>query len=132
MSTITVHPVDAHVGRQIRTARRAAGLTTDQLASRIGVWRTKVDDWERGIVSLGCAELADVAEALDLPPAFFVGGRGDHDGDQPDRAGPDVILATVRAMQRLSDQHRRTVFQLATHMAAPRPAARNIGDGRAA
>lgn len=128
MSTITVHPVDAHVGRQIRTARRAAGQTTDWLAERLGVSRTAVDAWERGVVSVGCGLLAEVAEALDLPPAFFLGGRGDHDGDQPERTGPDVILATVRAMQRLSDHHRRTVFQLATHLAAPRL---GTGEGRA-
>lgn len=127
MSTITVHPVDAHVGRQIKTARRSRGQTAESLAERVGVSRHVIDAWECGRTSVGCAQLADVAEALDLPPAFFVGGRGAHDGDQPDRAGPDVILETVRAMQRLSDQHRRTVFQLATQLAAPRP-----GAGRAA
>lgn len=127
MSTITVHPVDAHVGRQIKTARRSRGQTIDQLATRLGVSRGAVDAWERGVVSVGCALLAEIAEVFDLPPAFFVGSRGTHDDDQPDRAGPDVILETVRAMQRCSDQHRRTVFQLATHLAAA-----PVGAGRAA
>ncbi len=39
------------VGARIRSMRKAAGLTQEELASRIGVSRSTVNKWENGAYS---------------------------------------------------------------------------------
>ena len=50
------------VGKRLRTARRAAGLTQKQLADRLGVESITVSRWERGVTSPSLPRLRRIAE----------------------------------------------------------------------
>lgn len=56
------------IARDIRDARRAAGLTQGELAKRLRRPPSYVSRAERGIQSLSVAEFVDFARALRLDP----------------------------------------------------------------
>jgi transcriptional regulator with XRE-family HTH domain len=61
------------VAANIRSARRKAGLTQHELASRIGgtVTGQQVSRWERNETSPGYANIEAIALALGLTDAWF-------------------------------------------------------------
>jgi transcriptional regulator with XRE-family HTH domain len=56
----------------LRTARKKAGLTQDQLAERMGAYKTFVSKYERGERQLDLIEFLAVAEALKLEPKTLI------------------------------------------------------------
>jgi transcriptional regulator with XRE-family HTH domain len=54
--------VSGDVGKRLRTARRAAGLTQKQLADRLEVESITVSRWERGVTSPSLPRLRRIAE----------------------------------------------------------------------
>jgi transcriptional regulator with XRE-family HTH domain len=59
-------------GRVLRDARKAAGLTQEQLALKAGVERNYVSLIERGINQPTIRMLFKLANALDIPPQILV------------------------------------------------------------
>jgi transcriptional regulator with XRE-family HTH domain len=61
--------VDLHVGRAIRQARAARGLTQGQVAAIAGVTYQQLHKYEQGINRVTCGRLARIASALGVPVA---------------------------------------------------------------
>ena len=67
-----------HTNRQerlralLKAARKKAGLTQDQLAERMGAYKTFVSKYERGERQLDVIEFIAVAEALKLDPKALI------------------------------------------------------------
>lgn len=59
----------ARFGRQVRAARRVAGLTQQEVAERVGLTRTSVTNIERGIQHISLRQLYLLATAVGLHPA---------------------------------------------------------------
>ena len=64
-------------GRQLRTARRDAKLTQQDVAERVGLTRTSITNIERGIQHINLYQLYLLAAAVGLHPAQLL---PDHDG----------------------------------------------------
>ena len=60
------------VGQRIARARRAAGLTQAELATRIGCPTDTLVHYERGRRGITVERLSAIATALDLPPASLL------------------------------------------------------------
>ncbi|WP_256220579.1 helix-turn-helix domain-containing protein [Streptomyces sp. CC53] len=60
------------LGHRIAEHRRAAGLSQDQLASRIGVERRSIQRYERGERDIAYTAVVLIADALDVPVADLV------------------------------------------------------------
>ena len=60
------------VGARVTQARRALSLTQEQLGATVGLGRTVVAKIERGNRTLSALELAQLAQATDLPIDWFV------------------------------------------------------------
>jgi transcriptional regulator with XRE-family HTH domain len=58
-------------GGKIREARKAAGLSQSQLATRIGAHVTSISDWERGDNEPSARHLAGLADATNQPMDYF-------------------------------------------------------------
>lgn len=58
--------------RWLKQARRAAGLTQDKLARRIGKSKSAVHQWESGKRSPGPESVPGLAEALKMDPRRLV------------------------------------------------------------
>lgn len=59
------------IGFNIKDARALAELTQADLAERLGVCVSYVSMLERGIRNPPVTLIAEMAEALDVPPAYF-------------------------------------------------------------
>jgi transcriptional regulator with XRE-family HTH domain len=60
------------LGKRIRTARRSAGLTQEQLAERVGRSTEAISNIERGASLPALETLASVADALSVPLGFLI------------------------------------------------------------
>jgi transcriptional regulator with XRE-family HTH domain len=56
----------------LKAARKKAGLTQDELAERMGAYKTFVSKYERGERQLDVIEFIAVAEALKLDPKTLI------------------------------------------------------------
>jgi len=59
-------------GYQLKMARRSAGLTQGELASRIGISRASLTNMERGAQRVALHQVVELAAALGLEPARLI------------------------------------------------------------
>ena len=59
------------VGRRVREAREAAGITQRDLAAKAGISRTTLNRFEVGLTDLHLSRLFAIAEALDVDAGSF-------------------------------------------------------------
>ncbi|RJP32111.1 MAG: XRE family transcriptional regulator [Actinobacteria bacterium] len=64
--------INEHIGRKIQQAREEAGLTQDELASRLGITQAALSNYELGKRRLHLANLNRIAKELSRPIAFFI------------------------------------------------------------
>ena len=81
------HPIDVYVGGRMRLRRIQLGLSQGALASKIGVSFQAVQKYESGDIRISASRLYDVAQVLEVSPAFFFEGY------------PDGIVATNIAQE---------------------------------
>ncbi|MGF1462914.1 MAG: helix-turn-helix domain-containing protein [Maricaulaceae bacterium] len=76
------HPIDVHVGAQVRLRRITMGMSQDRLGRELGVTFQQVQKYERGANRLAASRLWEASRALDVPVSFFFEGYEgpmDHD-----------------------------------------------------
>lgn len=103
MSNPKIHPVDRHVGEQLRAWRLRRELTQTQLARSVGLTFQQVQKCETGLNRISASMLADLARSLEAPVwAFFDGlpGAGGLEGDLARRAS--FILSSQAASRLLN------------------------------
>ncbi len=64
-------PVDVHVGARIRTRRLLLGMNQETLANALGLTFQQVQKYEGGANRVSASRLAEVAEVLGVPIAYF-------------------------------------------------------------
>jgi transcriptional regulator with XRE-family HTH domain len=62
----------AGVGQILRQLRREAGLTIEQVASKLGWDKSRLSRYETNQIGLSNCVLEKIAGAIGLPPAFVV------------------------------------------------------------
>ncbi len=67
-------PVDVQVGRRVREARGALGLSQEKLGNIVGVSFQQVQKYEKGANRIGASRLWQFSNALGLPVSFFFDG----------------------------------------------------------
>jgi transcriptional regulator with XRE-family HTH domain len=68
------HPVDVHVGKQLRLRRIIMGLSQEALAKAVGITFQQVQKYERGVNRMSASRLWDFAKVLSVPVSFFYEG----------------------------------------------------------
>jgi transcriptional regulator with XRE-family HTH domain len=81
------HPIDVYVGGRMRLRRTQLGLSQGTLASKTGVSFQAIQKYEAGDIRMSASRLYEVAQALQVSPAFFFDGY------------PDGMAATKLAQQ---------------------------------
>ena len=114
------HPVDVHVGKRIRHRRWMNGTTQQQLAEKVGIKFQQIQKYETGANRVSASRLWDIAEALDVPVAFFFEGIEDQadasvEGNAmpADIMGDKEALDLVRSYYAIPENQRRRLFDLA-------------------
>jgi transcriptional regulator with XRE-family HTH domain len=113
--------IDLHLGKRLRRRRRLLGLTQQQLAVAVGVRFQQIQKYECGANRISAARLWSLAEALEVPVAYFYDGlaaaaRNEHAGERAE--GGEVLarketLDLVRAYYQLGERPRRRLLDLA-------------------
>lgn len=89
----TKQETDAKLGRRIVEAREAMGLSTAQLARRLGVRTATLSGWEAGRAEPRANKLMMMAGVMSVSLSWLLTGRG----DSPAEHSIDSEMAHVRA-----------------------------------
>lgn len=70
------HPIDVAVGVRLKLLRRAAGLSQDTLAAKLGVTSQQLHKYETGANRISASRMQEIARLLDVPVSkLFESGR---------------------------------------------------------
>jgi len=95
-----VHPVDVHVGQQLRSRRLLLGMSQKSLADAVGLTFQQVQKYERASNRISVSRLFDFCKVLDVDFDYFIDGftgRG--------RARPEI------ARQGMADSDGQAAFE---------------------
>lgn len=127
MGTKRAGPIDAIVGRRIRTRRLLLGLTQTQLAQQLGVSFQQVQKYENGANRVGAGRLVQIAQILGVPIDTLLEGLNAPTRKTVQADDPLELLSTgaavrlVQAFSQISDrQIRNALVSLAEGIAAGR------------
>lgn len=114
-------PIDVHVGKAIERARKAKGLTQQQLAEAIGVRFQQVQKYERGFNRVSASRLYRIARTIGLEVSQFFPARDPGTAAHVAEDAPSYtvqgtvnhgatrrLIAAFRALE--SDEARRAVI----------------------
>ena len=65
-------PVDAHIGREIRARRKAAGMSQSDLGAAVGVAYQQIQKYEKVESRISVARLIEIAKALGCKITDFI------------------------------------------------------------
>lgn len=116
------HPVDIHVGKQIRQRRWLIGMSQENLAHAIGVRFQQIQKYEKGTNRVSSSRLWQIAETLGVSISYFFKGLGHPTGvdklsEPQDFLSNKEAIDLVRAYYRLPEAHRRQLLKLAKVLA---------------
>ena len=119
------HPVDVHVVKRIRHRRWLVGMNQQQLAEQVGIKFQQIQKYETGANRISASRLWDIADALDVPVAFFFEGLDEEQSQEhagaenpkskvpADLMGDKEALDLVRSYYAIPENQRRRLFDLA-------------------
>ncbi len=120
-SATVPHPVDTHVGRQMRARRELRGLPQKELARQLGISFQQVQKYESGANRISASKMWQLCEVLDIMPGYFFEGlesrkrRGSDAslGMPQDGRSARQVLDLNQAFKQIEDTRvRRQVVQL--------------------
>ena len=127
MGTKRAGPIDAIVGRRIRTRRLLLGFTQTQLAQQLGVSFQQVQKYENGANRVGAGRLVQIAQILGVPIEALLEGLNAPTRKTVRADDPLELLSTgaavrlAQAFSQISDrQIRNALVSLAEGIAAGR------------
>lgn len=65
--SLQLKDIEIQIGKRLRSAREAAGLSLDQLSAGMGVTPQQLSNYERGVHRLSAAALFNAAHFMSLP-----------------------------------------------------------------
>ncbi len=98
------HPVDVHVGQQLRTQRALFGLSQVELAKQLGITFQQVQKYETGSDRLSASRLWEAGKALGAPISYFFEGLGKKTEPAADILGTRAGLELVRDFEGCSEK----------------------------
>ena len=118
-----MHPVDAHVGKQIRQRRWLLGMTQNDLASKTGVKFQQIQKYETGANRVSASRLWQIAKVLDVQVSYFFEDMpSDRSADtvaiKPDLFSEKETLQLIRSYYLIPERSRHQLFQLAKVLSA--------------
>ena len=104
---------DIIVGLNIKTMRKARGLTAVELAKAIGVTHQQVQKYEKAVNRVTVGRLVDIAETLRVTTDFLLSSKIHQGGGEASRAAVE-FMACYAKLDNSSQLH---IKHLVQHMA---------------
>jgi len=105
------HPVDTHVGKQIKARRNTLHVTQDYVANLLGISFQQLHKYESGYNRVSTSRLFDVSRILGCPITFFFEGFGTYPVDET-RATTPAELKVLTNMRKMGDHQLRVLTQV--------------------
>jgi transcriptional regulator with XRE-family HTH domain len=64
-------PIDIHVGARLRMRRMMVAMSQEKLGAALGITFQQIQKYEKGANRIGASRLQQIANILQVPPAFF-------------------------------------------------------------
>lgn len=95
------------LAERIKLARKAAGLTQEELANRCGTIKQTIYKYERGIVTnIPFERLTDIARALHVSSAYLMGWS-----DDPTPSDKSSATPPIPGFDELTEENKKIVEQ---------------------
>jgi transcriptional regulator with XRE-family HTH domain len=91
-------------GQLLRNARKAAGLTQDEVAERVGLKRTSITNIERGRQHIPLHQLFRLADAVGVAPEELLPG--------PQEAGDGHLAAEAATVRAAAEDEEDVAFAM--------------------
>ena len=101
------HPVDIHVGQQLKRMRILRNLTQTDLAQGLKISFQQVQKYELGRNRISASRLFELSHILNVPPAFFFEGL-ENSPNESERALDDEATKIASMFTRIEDARLRT------------------------
>ena len=101
------HPVDIHVGQQLKRMRILRNLTQTDVAQGLKISFQQVQKYELGRNRISASRLFELSHILNVPPVFFFEGLEDPH-DESERALDDEATKIASMFTRIEDARLRT------------------------
>lgn len=75
------HPIDTHVGKQLRVKRTLQGLTQTAVGDAIGVTFQQLQKYEKGTNRISASRMYELSRILSCSPSYFYEGLGEETQD---------------------------------------------------
>jgi transcriptional regulator with XRE-family HTH domain len=111
------HAVDIHVGKRLRHRRWMVGATQGELADTLGIRFQQIQKYESGVNRVSASRLWEIAQALQVPVAYFFQGL-----DAVDHEATDELLEAqtlIRFYRSMPDGERQRLRQMASQITEP-------------
>ena len=118
---------------KLKALRKAAHVSQEELAEKIGISARSIGAWERGQTTMNAEQLWNCAVALGTTPNDLLGWYDEHPEDRPAPPGDPMAADLVDAYGRCTPERRAALVQsardaaLASGEAPQRGAARPAG-----
>ena len=105
------HPVDIHVGQQLKRMRILRNLTQTDVAQGLKISFQQVQKYELGRNRISASRLFELSHILNVPPGFFFEGL-DEPHDESERALDDEATKIASMFTRIEDARLRTQIKI--------------------
>ena len=100
------HPVDIHVGQQLKRMRILRNLTQTDVAQGLKISFQQVQKYELGRNRISASRLFELSHILNVPPAFFFEGL-ENSPNESERALDDEATKIASMFTRIEDARLR-------------------------
>ena len=104
------------VGARIAQAREAAGLSTAQLARRLGVRTQTLASWEHGRAEPRANRLVMMAGLLNVSPTWLLIGQGEGPADTPSEIA--LVMGELSQLRAMQERTAQIIDRLGHHVAS--------------
>jgi len=96
------HPLDIHLGLQLRKLRKLKGLSQQDLGKRIDLTFQQIQKYEKGANHLSCSRLYDIAQVLGVSIFYFFEEYQTHGSEEAMRNASSSFLLNTKGMLQLT------------------------------
>ena len=108
--------LDGLIGRRIAMGRKVRGMSQESLAKALGITFQQIQKYEQARNRVSASRLYEIARILDLPYAYFFGGKEFGTGQIPDGLDKET-LAILKAVTPLGPAQKKAIRSLITQLA---------------
>jgi transcriptional regulator with XRE-family HTH domain len=99
------------IGKMIQKAREEAGLSQEELASRLGLTQAAFSNYELGKRRLYLKNIEQIAKELNKPLSYFISDTPMETGSQREISGDGVIAEINRLLLELPPDEQKYILE---------------------